>query len=160
MALCLEELQEQLPQLIQAVIGMAHSIRLLHIVNLFHQRWATAKNKCAPRPAYTQGRSAASRYHPDSAEGPPSQPSGNGDEACRSSRPARKRPTLRRSRQAHTLPVSLGGGRGVSSSSSPFQRCCYCTTNSAVVNRKSACFSDLCDFTLAFPAPSAILECR
>ena len=121
-ALCLEELQEQLPQLIQAVIGMAHDFRLLYIVNLFHQRWAAGKNKCAPRPAYTQGRSAASRYHPDSAEEPPSQPSGNGDEACRSSRPARKRPTLRRSRQAHTLPVSLGGGRGVSSSSSPLSK--------------------------------------
>ena len=36
MAFCLEELQEQLPQLIQAVIGMAHSTRLLYIVNLFH----------------------------------------------------------------------------------------------------------------------------
>ena len=69
-----------------------------HVVS--HKLTTSGKNKCAPRPAYTQGRSAASRYHPDSAENPPSQPSGNGDEACRSSRQAQKR--------LHAAPVPTG----------------------------------------------------
>ena len=50
-ALCLEELQEQLPQLVQAVIGMAHVFRLLYIINLFVLRSIGRRRKKQMRPA-------------------------------------------------------------------------------------------------------------